>query len=343
MSKATIVWANDINGVARYILEVKTGLGCNCVCPGCGARLEAVNAQNPHWEKRPHFRHYHAPEQKDCAMSAVLTAAKEIVKTITELKLPSFEVIQEVATPSGRTFTGKANAVEEIVQIAAAEFVDATDAILTLADGKKIRLRLIATAKRSSDPADPIIGEIAIDLMDPILQTADPQTLRAHITLSGLARRWCHFADARALEKLALADATAQWENFVARTPVPPLENKLQSVVQPEPKLFPPWQPTKQHIPVGDLPGSLRSLNRRDKVVRCYWCSSPPDSGKWGPMIPTWTAIFGDQYFDLLDAAMSARDENRDATETLTAVAARFGFTPQAIVGLWTAARIAER
>lgn len=169
---------------------MQTGLDCNCVCPGCGARLEAVNAQNPYWKKRPHFRHYQAPELEDCATSAVLTAAKEIVKTITELKLPSFEVSQEIETPSGRKFTGKAKVSEEIVQVAAAEFVDSTDAILTLGDGQKIRLHLVATARRSSDPTEQVIGEIAIDLTDPVLQTADPKMLREHITLTGSARRW---------------------------------------------------------------------------------------------------------------------------------------------------------
>lgn len=343
MSNATIVWANDLNGVARYILEVQTGLDCNCVCPGCGARLEAVNAQNPYWKKRPHFRHYQAPELEDCATSAVLTAAKEIVKTITELKLPSFEVAKEVKTSSGRKFTGKAKVAEEIVQVTAAEFIDSTDAILTLADGQKIRLRLVAKARRSSDPTEPVMGEIAIDLSAPVLQTADPQALREHITLSGSGRTWCHFADAHALEKLALADANAQWETFVARSPVPPPDNKFQSVVRPEPKLFPPSKLIKEHIPVSDMAGSLRSLNRRDKVVRCHWCIQPPDTSKWGPMIPTWKVIFGDQYFDLLDAAMTARDAKQDATEALTATADTYGFTPQAIVGLWTAARIAER
>ncbi|HSG23130.1 MAG TPA: hypothetical protein VLA64_09255 [Azonexus sp.] len=47
--------------------------------------------------------------------------------------------------------------------------------------------------------------------------------------------------------------------------------------------------------------------------------------------------------FDLLDAAMTARDSKQDATEALAATANAFGFTRQAIVGLWTAARIAER
>lgn len=342
MSNATIVWANDLNGVARYILEVQTGLDCNCVCPGCGARLEAVNARNPYWKKRPHFRHYQAPELKDCATNAVLTAAIKIVKTIIELKLPSFEVTQEISTPSGKIFTAKAKAAEEIVQVAVTEFVDATDAILTLADGRKIRLRLVATARRSSDPTESVMDEVAIDLTDPVLQTADPETLREHITLSGSARRWCHFSDTQALEKLALADATAQWETFVARTPAPP-ERKFQSVVRPEPKLFPPSQPAKQHIPVDDLAGSIRSLNRRDKVVRCYWCASPPDTRKWGSLIPTWKTIFGDQYFDLLDAAMTARDANQDATEVLTATANTYGYSPQAIVGLWTAAQIVVR
>lgn len=343
MSNATIVWANDLNGVARYILEVQAGLDCNCVCPGCGARLEAVNAQNPYWKKRPHFRHYQAPELEDCTTSAVLTAAKEIVKTIKNLKLPSFEVTQEVETALGRKFTGKAKVAEEVVQVTAAEFVDSTDAILTLADGQKIRLRLVAKARRSSDPAEPVMGEIAIDLTDPVLQTADPEMLREHITLTGSARRWCHFADTQALERLALADANAQWETFVARTPTPSLENTFQSVVRAEPKLFPPSQPVKTHIPVSDMAGSLRSLNRRDKVVRCFWCSSSPDTSKWGPLIPTWKAMFGEQYYDLLDAAMTARDTNQNATEALTATANAYGYSPQAIVGLWTAAQIAQR
>ena len=343
MSNATIVWANDLTGVARYILEVQTGLDCNCVCPGCGARLEAVNAQNPYWKKRPHFRHYQAPEFKDCATSAVLTAAKEIVKTIKELKLPSFEVTQEVETPSGRKFTGKAKVAEEVIQVVAAEFVDSTDAILTLADGQKIRLRLVATATWSSAPTEPVIGEITIDLTDPVLQTAAPETLREHITLSGPARRWCHFSNAKALERLALADANAQWESFVARTPTLPPENGFQPVVRREPKPFQPSQPVKQHIPVSDMAGSIRSLNRRDKVVRCYWCASSPDTSKWGALIPTWRAMFGKQYYDLLDAAMTARDANQNATEALTAAANAYGYSPQAIAGLWTAAQIAVR
>lgn len=342
MSNTTIVWANDLNGVARYILEVQTGLDCNCVCPGCGARLEAVNAQNPYWKKRPHFRHYQAPELENCATSAVLTAAKEILKAITELKLPSFEVTQEVTTPSGRTFTGRATATEKIVQVEAAEFVDATDAVLTLADGQKIRLRLVATARRTSDSPGHVMGEIAIDLSDPVLQTADPHTLREHITLSGAARRWCHFADAQALEKLALTDANAQWDAFVAETQAPAPDNTFQSAVRPEPRLFPQGKPVKEHIPISDMGGALRSLNRRDKVVRCYWCTQPPDSSKWGPLIPTWEVIFGEQYCDLLDAAMTARDAKRDATEALTETANTYGFSPQAIIGLWIAARIAE-
>lgn len=242
----------------------------------------------------------------------------------------------------GKVFTGKAKAEEEVVQVTAAEFVDATDAILTLASGQQIRLRLVATAKRSSDPTVPVMGEITIDLTDPLLQTADPETLREHIALSGSARKWCHFAGAQALEQHALNDANAQWESFIARRSIPPPENKLQTVVPPEPKLVPPAPVLKQHISTTNLAGSLRSLNRRDKVVRCYWRAVNPDTSKWKPLIPTWGAIFGQQYYDLLDAAMTARDIKRDATEALTATANEYGFSPQAIIGLWTAARIAE-
>ena len=53
--------------------------------------------------------------------------------------------------------------------------------------------------------------------------------------------------------------------------------------------------------------------------------------------------VKSEQYYDLLDAAMTARDANQDATEVLKASANAYGYSPQAIVGLWTAARIAER
>ena len=345
MSNAKIVWANDLHGVARYILEVPAGLECNCLCPGCGARLEAVNSQNPYWKKRPHFRHYQAPELDDCATSAVLAAVREVVKSITEITLPGFEVTKQAIAPSGKTFTGMASVPEKLVSVEAAEFIDSTDAILTLSGGEKIRLRLVATTVRSSDPTQPVMGEIAINLSDPVLQTADPETLRRFISLESSAKTWCRYANAHEVEKIALDEANFMLETYIARAvrPEPVHISKDHSLPPFSTKLSPPKAVIKQHIPISDIEGAIHSFAGRNKQVNCYWLAAHPNSSKWGELIPTWETMFGEQYGDLLDAGLSAKERGEDATETLAKTAKHFGFTPQAIIGLWIAAGIAGR
>lgn len=344
MSGAKIVWANDTAGVARYILEVRSGLECHCVCPGCGALLEAVNSENPYWKKRPHFRHYQAPELEDCAASAVLSAAREVVRTLQEIKLPAYEVKREVTMAAGSVVTGTARTEEVVVRVEAAEFVDATDAILTLADGQRVRLRLVARTIRTEDPSQPVMGEIAIDLRDPVLQTADPQTLRQYITLDSSSRRWCHFANQEALEKLAFEDATAQWERLVAHQASAPPERTAPTVPTPVP-VRPISTSTfiKRHIPVSDMSASLKALGQRYKPIHCYWCPGAVDTRRWRALIPTWEVQFGMLFEELLDAGMTAREQHHDATAALAKASDDYGFSPQAIIGLWLAAGIARR
>lgn len=152
MSEARIVWASDAaTKAARHISEVRTGLACNCVCPGCAARLEAVNAENPLWKRRPHFRHYQAPELEDCAQQAVLTGAREALTQATEIKLPEVRAGRIVVAQDQVDFAAEAVQPEQQMAVEAVELVDATDAILTLAGGEQIYVRLVATAKRPAD------------------------------------------------------------------------------------------------------------------------------------------------------------------------------------------------
>ena len=344
MSAASIVWANDAQGVARYILEVKTGLECNCICPGCGAALEAVNSQNPYWKNRPHFRHYQAPELEDCSASAVLVAVREVIKTINEIKLPAFEEKHQLIASTGKVITGSARVEEEIASVEAVELVDSTDAILTLAGGLKIRVRLVASMHRSSDPSEPITGEIAINLQDPVLRTADPEVLRQHITLGNAARTWCHYYNEQALQKLALQDANEKLANYIAHQPSPPPPSPIEKRVNPFQQPTRPISQSpiiKQHIPLPDTPSAIRTLTRNFKPVSCYWCSEKLDSSRWPELIPTWEIIFGDLYQDLLDAGMTARDLGQDANFALYEAAAKYGYSPQAIIGLWIAAGVA--
>lgn len=339
MSTAKILWANDLSGIARHILEVPSGLDCNCICPGCAARLEAVNSQNPHWKKRPHFRHYEAPELDDCAEKAVFAAARAVVQTITEIKLPGFEVTKTAVAPSGKVFTGHGRSPEQITSVEAAEFIDFTDAILTLSGGQKIRLRLIAKTTRSADPNQPVMGEIEIDLKNPLLHEADPESLRKYISLDGSARRWCHYANMAAIEKIALDDANFQLQDYVVRTAIPPpsVADQVQSS-RPVVQTF-----LKQHVTIKDMDASIKALRGRHKRLHCQWATSHPDTSSWAKLIPTWEAIFNQLYGDILDAGMTARELNLDPSETLSNTADDFGFTPHAVISLWVAAGIARR
>lgn len=222
MSEARIVWASDaVTNAARHISEVRTGLACNCVCPGCAAKLEAVNAENPLWKRRPHFRHYQAPELENCAQQSVLTGAREALKQIIDIQLPEVHVKRFVSAQDQMEFAGEAIQPEQRVAVDAVELVDATDAILTLAGGEKIYVRLVATAKRPADIKQTLLSEILIDISDPVLRTADPETLRQHITLGVRAKHWCNHL--REPDLIAEADAAAQmkaskyWEDRIAQ------------------------------------------------------------------------------------------------------------------------------
>jgi len=68
--------------------EVEKGLACNCICPHCGATLEAKKGKvNVH-----HFAHYDKDDTSFCSESALHLAAKEVLKEERKIMLPSLRV-----------------------------------------------------------------------------------------------------------------------------------------------------------------------------------------------------------------------------------------------------------
>lgn len=190
----TMVWATRRkNNIAAHISEVPSGLACDCICPGCSATLEAVNSENPFWKKRPHFRHYNAPELSDCETKAVMKAAKETFSKGNKFLTPEKMVSVTVRSKSGKSFTEERLIPSDVQEITAYDFVDSTDAVLTLSNGQQIYVRLIATGKLSdySNPKQTQFAEVLIDISDPVLRTANRDVLREHITLSPEQRKWC--------------------------------------------------------------------------------------------------------------------------------------------------------
>lgn len=183
-SVITLCWASSQDGgQAKHISEVKSGLLCACVCPGCGAVLEAVNSQNPHWKKRPHFRHHRGDEAEDCGEAAFKVGTHEAFKSIRVINIPSEQGTS--TTP---------------VSVVSLELTDTTDAILTLADGQRVLVRLLATSKfEGASSAQQGLTEILIDISDPLLRYAPLDELRKHIELTG-HRRWCPRQDVQVVE-----------------------------------------------------------------------------------------------------------------------------------------------
>ncbi|GAC1405693.1 MAG: hypothetical protein NVSMB6_00660 [Burkholderiaceae bacterium] len=174
--------------------------------------LEAVNSENPSWKRRPHFRHEKSAELDSCSDVALIAAAKACVAEIDEILLPQVEIPAEARTSGGTVIRQTLKSEAVITKVTAYEFVDMTDAVLTLEDGQQIYVRLTASGSVKSNAAKQgPLAEIVIDLSDPVLRTADRATLRRHISLSADHRIWCRNQawNARQVEAQRLADQAA--------------------------------------------------------------------------------------------------------------------------------------
>lgn len=206
-----MVWATrNGDGTAAHISEVVRGLACDCACPGCQAQLEAVNSENPYWKKHPHFRHHNVPESVVCEVAAVTQAAKQVLSEVKEFQLPDSVVIGEAKSVDGKLFSHRIDQPGPVLAVTQYTSVDATDAILTLADGQMIYVRLVATGIpiTGEPPKQTKFAEVIIDISDPVLRTANRDVLRQHISLTPEQRRWCSKPDLTDLQ--GQADTTAQ-------------------------------------------------------------------------------------------------------------------------------------
>lgn len=72
------------NGTIVHVSEVVSGLACDCVCPGCRARLVARKGAL----KEHHFGHYRSAQCKQALESALHKLAKQVLDERRELLLP---------------------------------------------------------------------------------------------------------------------------------------------------------------------------------------------------------------------------------------------------------------
>ena len=208
LSELVLAWASDAQtGAAKYILEVETGIRCGCVCPGCGGRLEAVNARNPRWKIRPHFRHSNAPQTETCR---ILAARAALLRTLTELdtfELPGRRRNASVVGLSGATYEAHAVDPSFVAAPEAVSLVDSHQALVTLRDGRDLLVQVQASLDRLSDVPASQRAVIRIVSDSPELAALAPDELRERLRILFRGATWCQQWNDAELDVRALKSA----------------------------------------------------------------------------------------------------------------------------------------
>ncbi len=179
-----IVFATDVaTGRARHVREVKTGLACGCICPGCQAPLEAVNAESLSYRRRPHFRHAERPFESSCADRSLEAGLREASASISRVSLPA------ATSEVGQIFPGLAHPTPGDIEISEFEVVDATTALLHVPDGRV--LRVLLRARSWGDGVNPPGFDLAVTLPDEDTELQSIADLASHVALDPDQWRWC--------------------------------------------------------------------------------------------------------------------------------------------------------
>ena len=204
-----MAWARDrTTGEPRYIGELmahQTGAACNCECYSCGLPLQAVNAGNPHYKRRPSFRHPAGAAKDECLILSARVAALEMLLREGNLRLPMRRIKGAVQGLSGQYHNAWVVTPAETVRIASFDFRDKTAAVITLDDGRTFRVVLdgSVSAQQQDSGATTLIPTIVMAIDDPALAEMSPDELRKRITIISEHALWCSHWNDEALAKEA--------------------------------------------------------------------------------------------------------------------------------------------
>jgi hypothetical protein len=182
-------WARDVGtGAPIHILELgreRRGAGSRCECPSCGLPLTAVNAAKTEFVKRPHFRHPEGAQRDECLVLAGRAAAMRQLIEDGWLELPRRQMSARATGLSGQIHEAWVELPTERVRIADIDFRDRAVAMLTLDDGRQLRVDLIGTldGELVLDGTGHPVPTIFLDIDDPSLVGMAPDALRARLKL----------------------------------------------------------------------------------------------------------------------------------------------------------------
>ena len=207
-------WARDITtGEPRHILELgaeRRGARSGCECPSCGLPLTAVNVAKAEFVKRPHFRHPEGAQRDECLVLAARAAALRQFQEEGWLELPRRQMSARATGLSGHIHEAWVELPPERVRITEVDFRDRAVAVLTLDDGRQLRVELTGTLAGGSDLVLDAGGHpvptILLDVEDPRLAGMAPDDLRRRLRLlpSGICWR-AHWDDVELARQAATA------------------------------------------------------------------------------------------------------------------------------------------
>lgn len=313
---STLAWARHLpSGQILHISAARRGLGCECVCPGCGATLEAVNPENPNPLRRMHFRHHASAEQTSCLQHAAGAALRKVWTAGAEIKLPDYELVEEGRTHDGTPVRVSRRILGAVETIARLDWVDEASGMIELADGRQLIVRIVAsavhvpaTAPESAETARH--AELLVLVDDPALAALAPDELLRRVCLDGSCSRWgFHWQTAQ----LARAARTELAERLAVQPIV-----EVTAVAKPLGAPSPPPAPAVA-VRRGYLVWAASRQVTPDHIAAARRCADiiceSPERG----------ALTVDELMSAFDAGISARGESVRADDWLAALVAERG------------------
>ncbi|UCV22196.1 hypothetical protein [Ferribacterium limneticum] len=326
-----LAWARDIETKEpRYIGELRknqTGQKCGCECYSCNLPLEAVNAGKTEFHIRPHFRHPDGAPKGECLVLAARAAALEMLLKEGELFLPHRRQSKKVEGLSGEYYEAWVDAPREPIRIAEYKIEDRVNALLTLEDGRLLKVCLVGSVEASDEESEylEITPMIRLIVDDPSIAAMSPEELRKRITLIIDDGRWCsHWSDDD-LAAQALADAEQKAEDALDWLNIPEgisnelkretlLHLKAKEILEQEKQIqLPPLAvSSKRELPMGQVIEKKRS--RAEQLVQLAEVRLEQHLGEIKPDVLASTIAVGDWPADTLSIEITVTntiDEER--------------------------------
>jgi hypothetical protein len=215
LSELIQAWARDIaTGSPIHILELgaeRRGGNSGCECPSCGLPLTAVNAARIEFVKRPHFRHPEGAARDECMLLAARAAAMRQLQEEGWIDLPRRRMSARATGLSGDAHEAWVELPPERVRITEVDFRDRVVAVLSLDDGRQLRVELTGTL--DAGEAAPVFDALGHPVPTILLAVNDlglagmaPDDLRRRLKLLPSELCWqAHWDDLDLVAKAAAA------------------------------------------------------------------------------------------------------------------------------------------